>query len=178
MQAALCRRQCHGAVIAPGNQRLVRCKLGSIVRAGDEQGSKVVREFREDSGEMVVPGEQKKSDNALYADQVPQAVSGVAAQVHQVLCVDSAPHSASRPQQSSSHPLARALQLKPKDNISKEMKQRLRQEYYGLGGAENKVGARIMQLPQQPLNTSQLPYAKHRACLPASWQALRMQKCT
>jgi hypothetical protein len=27
-----------------------------------------------------------------------------------------------------------------KQNLSKEMKQRLRQEYYGLGGAENKVG--------------------------------------
>jgi hypothetical protein len=36
--------------------------------------------------------------------------------------------------------------LKPKENISKEMKQRLRQEYYGLGGAENKVRARILQL--------------------------------
>jgi hypothetical protein len=102
MQAALCRRQCHGALIAPGTQCGGRVRIGSIVRAGDEQGSKVVREFREDSGEMVVPGEQKKSDNALYADQVPQA-------------------------------------LKPKDNISKEMKQRLRQEYYGLGGAENKA---------------------------------------
>lgn len=28
---------------------------------------------------------------------------------------------------------------KQQDNLSKEMKQRLRQEYYGLGGAENKV---------------------------------------
>jgi len=33
------------------------------------------------------------------------------------------------------------LQMKKsQDNLSKEMKQRLRQEYYGLGGAENKVG--------------------------------------
>jgi hypothetical protein len=92
MQAALCRRQCHGALIAPGTQCGGRVRIGSIVRAGDEQGSKVVREFREDSGEMVVPGEQKKSDNALYADQVPQAVSCVAAARPQFLCVDSAPH--------------------------------------------------------------------------------------
>lgn len=33
------------------------------------------------------------------------------------------------------------LQARKGDNLSKEMKQRLRQEYYGLGGAENKVGA-------------------------------------
>jgi len=32
------------------------------------------------------------------------------------------------------------MQAKQKDNMSREMKQRLRQEYYGLGGAENKVG--------------------------------------
>lgn len=78
MQAALCRSQCHGAVFASGNQRVGRIRAGSIVRAGDDKGSKVVREYREDSGEMVVPGEQKKADNALYADQLPQAVSGVA----------------------------------------------------------------------------------------------------
>ncbi|WIA34722.1 hypothetical protein OEZ86_013033 [Tetradesmus obliquus] len=102
MQAALCRSQCHGAVFASGNQRVGRIRAGSIVRAGDDKGSKVVREYREDSGEMVVPGEQKKADNALYADQLPQA-------------------------------------LKPKENISKEMKQRLRQEYYGLGGSESKA---------------------------------------
>eukprot|EP00882_Tetradesmus_deserticola_P007138 GHRQ01007514.1.p1 GENE.GHRQ01007514.1~~GHRQ01007514.1.p1 ORF type:complete len:129 (+),score=29.38 GHRQ01007514.1:175-561(+) len=102
MQAALRGVQSHGAVCASGSQRLGRIRAGGIVRAGDGQGSKVVREFREDSGEMVVPGAEKKSDNAIYADQVPQA-------------------------------------LKPKDNISREMKQRLRQEYYGLGGAENKA---------------------------------------
>ncbi|WIA14549.1 hypothetical protein OEZ85_003066 [Tetradesmus obliquus] len=102
MQAALCRSQCHGAVLASSNQRVGRLRAGSIVRAGDDKGSKVVREYREDSGEMVVPGEQKKADNALYADQLPQA-------------------------------------LKPKENISKEMKQRLRQEYYGLGGSESKA---------------------------------------
>lgn len=33
------------------------------------------------------------------------------------------------------------MQAKQKDNMSREMKQRLRQEYYGLGGAENKVGS-------------------------------------
>lgn len=32
------------------------------------------------------------------------------------------------------------LQAMKKQNLSKEMKQRLRKEYYGLGGAENKVG--------------------------------------
>lgn len=33
-------------------------------------------------------------------------------------------------------------QAKKKENISREMKQRLRKEYYGLGGAENTVRAR------------------------------------
>jgi hypothetical protein len=33
------------------------------------------------------------------------------------------------------------LQAMKKQNLSKEMKQKLRQEYYGLGGAENKVGS-------------------------------------
>lgn len=32
-------------------------------------------------------------------------------------------------------------QARPKDNMSREMKQRLRQEYYGLGGAENQVSS-------------------------------------
>lgn len=32
-----------------------------------------------------------------------------------------------------------ASQIKPKSNLSKEMKQRLRQEYVGLGGAEGKA---------------------------------------
>lgn len=51
---------------------------------------------------MVVPGQEKKADNALYVDQIPAAA-------------------------------------RPKDNMSREMKQRLRQEYYGLGGAENQA---------------------------------------
>lgn len=46
-----------------------------VVRANADDRSKVVREFREDSGEVVVPGEQKKADNALYADQVSSPVS-------------------------------------------------------------------------------------------------------
>eukprot|EP00878_Enallax_costatus_P040570 GHUV01046883.1.p1 GENE.GHUV01046883.1~~GHUV01046883.1.p1 ORF type:complete len:281 (+),score=87.72 GHUV01046883.1:146-988(+) len=73
-----------------------------VVRSSGDDRSKVVREYREDSDEVVVPGEQKKADNALYADQV-------------------------------------SAQVRANDNLSKEMKQRLRQEYYGLGGAENKV---------------------------------------
>eukprot|EP00878_Enallax_costatus_P002836 GHUV01003028.1.p1 GENE.GHUV01003028.1~~GHUV01003028.1.p1 ORF type:complete len:126 (+),score=26.95 GHUV01003028.1:146-523(+) len=73
-----------------------------VVRSSGDDRSKVVREYREDSDEVVVPGEQKKADNALYADQV-------------------------------------SAQVRANDNLSKEMKQRLRQEYYGLGGAENKA---------------------------------------
>jgi hypothetical protein len=46
---------------------------------------------------MVVPGAQKKQDNALYADQLPQAVSDAGVHGPQAPCVDSAPHSASRP---------------------------------------------------------------------------------
>lgn len=47
-----------------------------VVRSSEDDRSKVVREYREDSDEVVVPGEQKKADNALYADQVPAQVSG------------------------------------------------------------------------------------------------------
>lgn len=57
-----------------------------------------MREYREDSGEMIVPGAEEKK--ALYADQVQAAA-------------------------------------RKKDNMSKEMKARLRKEYIGLGGAEN-----------------------------------------
>eukprot|EP00775_Hariotina_reticulata_P007064 gene7064-7278_t len=76
-----------------------------IVRASDEK-SKVVREFREDTGEITVPGDEKQQqagNTALYADQVAPAMK------------------------------------KKQDNLSREMKQRLRQEYYGLGGAENQA---------------------------------------
>lgn len=53
-----------------------RCRVR--VAAGGEGGGKPIREFREDSGEIVVGGEQKKADNELYADQVAQAVSDCA----------------------------------------------------------------------------------------------------
>lgn len=39
-----------------------------------EGEGKPIREFREDTGEVVVAGEQKRADTALYADQVAQAV--------------------------------------------------------------------------------------------------------
>jgi hypothetical protein len=38
------------------------------------------------------------------------------------------------------------MQAKKKDNLSKDMKQRLRQEYYGLGGAENAVSLLLLLL--------------------------------
>lgn len=50
-------------------------RFGVILRANVDDRSKVVREYREDSGEVVVPGEQKKGDNAIYVDQVTSPVS-------------------------------------------------------------------------------------------------------
>lgn len=46
-----------------------------VVRANGDDRSKIVREYREDSDEVVVPGQEKKADNALYVDQIPAAVS-------------------------------------------------------------------------------------------------------
>jgi hypothetical protein len=40
------------------------------------------------------------------------------------------------------------LQAKKKDNLSREMKQRLRQEYYGLGGSEKQVSLKLTLLLQ------------------------------
>jgi len=47
------------------------------VWASDEK-SKVVREFREDTGEITVPGDEKQQpagNTALYADQLAPGVS-------------------------------------------------------------------------------------------------------
>jgi hypothetical protein len=75
-----------------------------VVVCAEGPGGKPIREFREDTGEISVPGEKQQQQGpqgALYADQAPEAMK--------------------------------------KQNLSKEMKQKLRQEYYGLGGAENKA---------------------------------------
>jgi hypothetical protein len=60
-------RGASGAVPRPqGRQAPVRKAV--LVRA------KEMREYREDTGEVTVPGEDKKPDGALYADQVQQMV--------------------------------------------------------------------------------------------------------
>jgi hypothetical protein len=43
--------------------------------AASGEGGKPIREFREDTGEIVVGGEQQKADKAIYADEVAKAVS-------------------------------------------------------------------------------------------------------
>lgn len=75
MQQAL--RLQGGGALAPAGRRVAPCagRRGAAslrVRAGD--GGKVVREFREDSGEVVVPGAKKGEDGAIYVDQVAAAV--------------------------------------------------------------------------------------------------------
>ena len=62
--------------LLPARREAIFKKVSVVARANGDDKSKVVREYREDSGEVVVPGEQKKADNALYADQVPPQVKG------------------------------------------------------------------------------------------------------
>jgi hypothetical protein len=54
--------------------------------------------------------------------------------------------------------LSQARAPKPRDNMSREMKAKLREEYYGLGGAENKVrGLHISRLIFRPVGCTCLP---------------------
>lgn len=121
-----------------------------VVVMRSENNSKMVREYREDDDKIVVPEESSSQapgapQGALYADEVPPAVCAV--------CLMSSSRSQfmSTPQPDSvfscwcgtcgvSQHYSSFLQMaKPKDNMSKEMKARLRKEYVGLGGAENAV---------------------------------------
>ena len=77
--------------------------------------SKVVREYREDDDSINVPKEKKQQ--GLYADQVPVR------RCH--MCFHLA--------------LQVACPQKPQDNMSPEMKARLRQEYLNLGGSASTV---------------------------------------
>ncbi|GBF96632.1 hypothetical protein Rsub_09378 [Raphidocelis subcapitata] len=86
-------RGASGAFARPQG-RSASARKAVLVRA------KEMREYREDTGEVSVPGQDKKDDAALFADQVKAA-------------------------------------RKPQDNMSKEMKDRLRKEYVSFGGAEN-----------------------------------------
>lgn len=74
--------------------------------------SKVVREYREDDDSINVPKEKKQQ--GLYADQMPVRMQGP--DLH-----------------------GRTSAQKPQDNMSPEMKARLRQEYLNLGGSANSV---------------------------------------
>lgn len=136
MQQTL-RPASHGTLFAVGRQCSPRPRLSSVVRAESEK-SKEVRAYNEDADQITVPGSEKKADNALYVDQLPPAVS-----VWRISAVGTAIYQ--RPQVPRTSPglltaTANTLsQMRQKDNLSKEMKQRLRQEYYGLGGAENQV---------------------------------------
>lgn len=115
--------------------------------------AKPIREFREDTGEVSVPGESPKQQQQgapLYADQVAKVRYDndyllIGAHNAVTTCLRGQQH------QSGSAccftcvlPWLVLLQAEKKlgDNLSKDMKQKLRQEYYGLGGAENKVRVR------------------------------------
>jgi hypothetical protein len=49
--------------------------------------------------------------------------------------------------------------------MSKEMKERLRREYYGLGGSPNQVGATAVADTQWPMPSSQLHVAWLSRCV-------------
>lgn len=150
MQQALCRPQ--GTQLCQLRTQSRQPLRTRTVAFAEGRESKPIREFREDTGEVSVPGgdKQQQQNGAIYADQVAmvsllrrvRSVLG-ARRAHRLLL--SWPHSVCVVHGSASCfnppacPQSDLLQAKKKDNMSREMKQRLRQEYYGLGGAENTV---------------------------------------
>ena len=113
-----------------------------------------LREFKEDTGEVSTSSdssgsgsggeEVSQAQQALYADEKPEAS-----------CAQCAPEKKAAPlaallqrelfrctptavSRLPSRPPARALPQPPRDTMSPEMKERLRREYYGLGGSPNK----------------------------------------
>ncbi len=68
MQTQLVAKAAPGLAVQ-GLGRVSQARKAVLVRA------KEMREFREDTGEVTVAGDEKKKEKALYADQVPAAVS-------------------------------------------------------------------------------------------------------
>jgi hypothetical protein len=87
------------AKIAPGALQ-PRLGGGAACRKAVVARAKEMREFREDTGEVTVAGEEKAKDKALYADQMQQAVgegrAGAAAGPAGAAAVDCAPARAAR----------------------------------------------------------------------------------
>lgn len=115
--------------------------------------AKPIREFREDTGEVSVPGESPKQQQQgapLYADQVAKVrydndyLLIIGAHNAVTICLRGQLHQSGSACCFTCVLPWLVLQAEKKlgDNLSKDMKQKLRQEYYGLGGAENKVRVR------------------------------------
>jgi hypothetical protein len=160
--------QALSAKIAPG---ALMPRVGHVTasRKAVVMRAKEMREFREDTGEVTVAGEENK-DKALYADQVQKMVSDTLVLQGEwarrrppaAVAADCAPGRWREPAALSSPRSAApvwcarghspptadghaaptpAPQANKQDNMSKEMKARLRKEYIGFGGAENQVRA-------------------------------------
>lgn len=119
----------------------------SQAAGGDEP--EVVREFREDTGVESAPSQQQKG-GYLYADENPQVCCldwrsggslsaltlGRPASGHSSRPLLHFPHCVTFRRRPNT-PLPLFLSQPPRDNMSREMKQRLRKEYLSLGGSEN-----------------------------------------
>lgn len=135
-----------------------RGRAAPVVRANKDGP---LREFREDTGEVSTSGSggaAPKQDNPkfLYADENPPVSRlGMPAPAAAAFAAAQAAAAAALAQQAAArlplrltHPVAALhgppaippIPLQPpRDTMSPEMKARLRQEYYGLGGSPNKA---------------------------------------
>lgn len=149
MQQALRPTAPNGAPCRSYRPATMQFSRSKVVAFSQGPGGKPIREFREDTGEISVPGEDNKQQSqanaTLYADQIAMVSSSSrrkpassAYYLFTACWVCGCNRGSVRPCSSA---ISRAMQAKKKDNMSREMKQRLRQEYYGLGGAENTVSA-------------------------------------
>lgn len=76
MQQALCRAQ-QGQQLSAQLRQRQPLRTRTVVFAEGREG-KPIREFREDTGEVSVPGQQQQQQNgAIYADQVAMVSLGL-----------------------------------------------------------------------------------------------------
>lgn len=112
--------------------------------------NKVVREYREGDDDVTVPGsaEDKPAGNpqSVYADELPPV-----SELHQppntnlnIPCrtvqrlFETEYRWSCEPRADFGHPVVSYVQV-PRSEMSAAMKEKLRKEYYGLGGSPNKV---------------------------------------
>ena len=139
MQAALTARPHAPRGLA--SRRVARGRV--LVRSGEEGGeAKVVREYREEGAPPAPPGDAQQQQPGVgqYAEDnyvvraCVRGVGGWGCARSDGSGVRSKTHSAR-----AAAPDHTTTPTQPRDTMSKEMKARLRREYYSLGGSPNQV---------------------------------------